>query len=85
MQSKMPLHWEDMPIILVTSLLQAVVGGLVLGMVTGGLVGLLFDSFWVGTQIAAVPLGLLLFGASIVAGLLPETKKAPLLEMPKAD
>jgi len=79
------LHWEDLPIIVVSSLVQGILGGLIFGMLTGGIIGAFFGQFWAGTQLVAWPVGLLLFAASVVAGLLPEVKKVPLLEMPKAD
>lgn len=78
------LHWDQLPLIVLVSLLQALVGGLVLGMITGGLVGSFFGAFWLGSQIAAIPLGLFLFGVLVVAGLLPEDVRPPQLALPRA-
>jgi len=80
------LQWRDLPLIIPMSLVQAVIAGLVLGALTGGLVGLIgWGAFIAGTMVAAPVISLLLFVLFVIAGLLPETVKAPLLEMPRAD
>lgn len=79
------LHWEDLPLIVVSSVVQAAVVGLVVGFVLGGILSLFGLGHTLGNLRLVAPIaGTLFFFVLVAAGLKPERTKEILLELPKA-